>query len=74
MDGKIILAVEDEGPGVPPQLRESLFQPFATGKGDGMGMGLYMAKLIVDSHQGEIAVLDRPQGGARFEIRLAIAN
>jgi signal transduction histidine kinase len=73
-DGKIILAVEDEGPGVPPQLRESLFQPFATGKGDGMGMGLYMAKLIVDSHQGEIAVLDRPQGGARFEIRLAIAN
>jgi len=34
-------------------------------------MGLYMAKLIVDSHQGEIAVVDRPQGGARFEVRLS---
>jgi signal transduction histidine kinase len=33
-------------------------------------MGLYMAKLIVDLHKGEIAALDRPQGGARFEVRL----
>jgi C4-dicarboxylate-specific signal transduction histidine kinase len=73
-DGRIVLAVEDEGPGVPIELRESLFQPFATGKGDGMGMGLYMAKMIVDSHQGEIAVMDRPQGGARFEVRLAVAS
>jgi signal transduction histidine kinase len=39
-----------------------------------MGMGLYMAKLIIDSHQGEIAVLDRPSGGARFEVRLQPAE
>jgi len=37
-----------------------------------MGMGLYMAKLIIDSHQGEIAVLDRPSGGARFEVRSSL--
>ena len=68
---QVVFAVEDEGPGVPPELRATLFQPFQSSKGEGMGMGLYMAKLIVDSHQGEIAVLDRPQGGARFEVRLA---
>ncbi len=69
--GHVILAVEDEGPGVPAELRDRLFKPFVSSKGEnGLGMGLYMAKLIVDSHQGEIAVLDRPQGGARFEVRL----
>ena len=73
-NGHIVFAVEDEGPGVPPELRDSLFKPFVSSKGEGgMGMGLYMAKLIIDSHQGEIAVLDRPQGGARFEFRLAAA-
>jgi signal transduction histidine kinase len=74
-NGTIIFAVEDEGPGVPRELRDSLFKPFVSSKGEGgMGMGLYMAKLIVDSHQGEIAVLDRPEGGARFEVRLAVAT
>ncbi|HUJ25404.1 MAG TPA: hybrid sensor histidine kinase/response regulator [Myxococcales bacterium] len=71
-NGHVVFAVEDEGPGVPSELREQLFKPFVSSKGDqGLGMGLYMAKLIIDSHQGEIAVLDRPQGGARFEVRLA---
>lgn len=71
-NGTVIIAVEDEGPGIPRELRENLFKPFVSSKGEGgMGMGLYMAKLIVDSHQGEIAVVDRPQGGARFEVRLA---
>jgi two-component system sensor kinase FixL len=74
LNGHVIFAVEDEGPGVTPEARQTLFQPFVTSKGGGMGMGLYMAKLIIDSHQGEIAVIDRPQGGARFEVRLAAAD
>jgi signal transduction histidine kinase len=70
-NGHVVIAVEDEGPGVPPELKDNLFKPFVSSKGEGgMGMGLYMAKLIIDSHEGEIAVLDRPQGGARFEVRL----
>jgi signal transduction histidine kinase len=74
-NGHVVIAVEDEGPGVPPELKDDLFKPFVSSKGEGgMGMGLYMAKLIVDSHQGEIAVLDRPQGGARFEVRLQFAE
>jgi len=71
----IVYSVEDEGPGVPLDLKESLFKPFVSTKGEnGLGMGLYMAKLIIDSHQGEIAVLDRPQGGARFEVKLHAAH
>jgi two-component system, response regulator PhcR len=71
----IVYSVEDEGPGVPVDLKENLFKPFVSTKGEnGLGMGLYMAKLIVDSHQGEIAVLDRPQGGARFEVKLHAAH
>ena len=74
-NGHVVFAVEDEGPGVPPELRQNLFKPFVSSKGEGgMGMGLYMAKLIIDSHQGEIAVLDRPTGGARFEVRLRPAE
>lgn len=72
--GEIEFAVEDEGPGVPPELRERLFQPFASGKGaGGLGMGLYMARLIVESHHGRIAVADRPRGGTRFEVILPVA-
>lgn len=74
-NGHVIYAVEDEGPGIAPELRHNLFKPFVSSKGEGgMGMGLYMAKLIVDSHQGEIAVLDLPQGGCRFEVRIAAAE
>ncbi len=73
-NGHVVFAVEDEGPGIPAEVKENLFKPFVSSKGEGgMGMGLYMAKLIIDSHQGEIAVLDRPTGGARFEVRLVPA-
>lgn len=68
---RVLFAVEDEGPGVPAELRPQLFQPFVSTKGEqGMGMGLYMARLIVESHHGEISCSNRPQGGARFEVVL----
>ena len=73
-EGSVVFAVEDEGPGVPSDLREAIFQPFVSTKGDsGLGMGLYMARLIVETHHGQIVILDRPEGGARFEVRLAPA-
>lgn len=69
-DGEVVLAVEDDGPGVPVAVRERLFQPFASTKGDeGLGLGLYMARLIVVSHRGRLEFVDRPQG-ARFEVAL----
>jgi signal transduction histidine kinase len=69
-DGGLELAVEDDGPGVDPGLRPRLFQPFVTGKGsEGLGMGLYMARLIVESHGGRIRLVDRPRG-SRFELQI----
>ncbi len=69
------LAVEDEGAGVAPGLLEQLFQPFVSGKGDqGLGMGLYMARLIVESHHGRISVAPGPAGGARFQVVLPVTG
>jgi len=70
-DGEVVLSVEDEGQGVPVELRERLFEPFVSGKGErGMGMGLYMAKLIVESHKGQIRYAPGEGKGSRFEIVL----
>jgi signal transduction histidine kinase len=71
----LLVSVEDEGPGVAPDLRERLFQPFVSGKGDqGLGMGLYMARLIVESHGGRIAASTGQRGGARFEVVLPVGG
>jgi signal transduction histidine kinase len=69
--GAVELAVEDDGPGVAPDLRPRLFQPFTAGKDSpGLGMGLYMARLIAESHGGSIRLVDPAGGGARFELHV----
>jgi len=74
------VVVEDRGPGVPPDLRERIFQPFARGShrvaeadrtiGTGIGLGLAICKRIVAGHRGSIFVEDRDGGGARFVVTL----
>lgn len=74
-DGGVILAVEDSGSGVAPEIREHLFEPFMSSKGEGgMGMGLYMARLVAESHGGRIECGDTPGGGARFVVTLPPNN
>ncbi|MBM4320412.1 MAG: HAMP domain-containing histidine kinase, partial [Deltaproteobacteria bacterium] len=66
-----VLAVEDDGPGVAADLLERLFTAFATTKGErGLGMGLYMARLVAEAHGGSIGYRRSSLGGARFEILL----
>ena len=70
-DGTIQLVVEDEGPGIADDIRERLFEAFNSSKSEtGMGMGLYMSRLIVRNHDGQIACTERLGGGARFEVTL----
>jgi two-component system sensor histidine kinase AtoS len=64
------ISVSDRGPGVPAELRERIFEPFFTTRDGGTGLGLAVARQIVEAHQGEIAVEDRAGGGARFTVRL----
>ncbi|HWM90422.1 MAG TPA: ATP-binding protein [Thermoanaerobaculia bacterium] len=59
------LTVEDRGPGLPPEVRERLFHPFATGRRGGVGLGLALAHRIVTLHSGKIRLEDRPGGGTR---------
>ena len=70
--GRIFIEVEDEGPGVPPEIRARLFEPFFTTKkaGQGTGLGLSVSYGIVRDHDGDIFISDAPQRGARFTIAL----
>jgi signal transduction histidine kinase len=69
------LAVEDRGPGVPPALRERVFEPwFSTREERAGGLGLAIARRLVEEAGGTIAIGDRPQGGARVRVRLPAAG
>jgi signal transduction histidine kinase len=60
--------VADDGPGIPPEDRETVFEPGYTTRKGGTGLGLRIVQRIVDAHGWEISVTDSESGGARFEI------
>jgi two-component system, NtrC family, sensor histidine kinase HydH len=62
------VSVEDTGPGVPPELREQIFNPFFTSKKDGVGLGLSIVAKIVDDHRGTIRLEENTPRGARFHV------
>jgi two-component system, NtrC family, sensor histidine kinase HydH len=68
--GEVVIAVEDTGPGVDPQVRGRLFEPLITTKTKGIGLGLPLVKRIIERHGGTVAYEPRPGGGARFVVRL----
>lgn len=68
------LSVRDNGPGVPPEMRDRLFEPYATTKAEGTGLGLAIVERIVVEHGGEIRHVDPPAGGAEFCVTLPLAG
>ena len=66
------ILVDDDGPGIPADQRETVFRAFATGKQGGTGLGLTIARDIVHAHGGEIILEDSPNGGLRARIVLPI--
>ena len=64
------VSVRDTGTGLPAQINGTLFAPFVTTKAHGLGIGLTIARTIVDVHGGTIAAHDNPEGGATFTITL----
>ncbi len=71
-DGRLVLIVADEGPGVPAEIRDDLFEPFVTrGKKKGTGLGLAVARQFVEDHGGSLSLLDQGPG-ARFRIVLPL--
>jgi two-component system sensor kinase FixL len=73
-DGLVEVFVADSGPGIDPQVAERLFEPFVTGKADGMGIGLAVSRNIVEAHGGRIWATPNPDGGASFHFTLRAAG
>jgi signal transduction histidine kinase len=68
------LSVSDRGPGIPDDKLKEVFEPFYTSKSGGMGMGLSIARTIVEAHHGLIWAKNRDHGGASFRIRLPLVS
>ena len=68
----VLVTVEDEGPGVPEDIKEAIFEPFRQGEHSrgGVGIGLSLVRRFAELHGGTARVEDRPGGGARFVVVL----
>ncbi len=76
-DDGLLLVVEDEGPGVPDELKEAIFEPFRQGAGEearvaGTGIGLSLVARFAELHGGRAWVEDRPDGGSSFRVLLPV--
>ncbi|MBS1160858.1 MAG: domain S-box protein [Proteobacteria bacterium] len=71
---RFLLSVQDNGPGVPPQMKEQIFSRFTQGQdglsGNGSGLGLNIVKEFVELHHGTVVALDAPGGGAVFQVEM----
>lgn len=70
VDAELELRVEDSGAGIPEEIERRLFQPFVTGRVQGLGLGLAIAERFTQAHAGRIALREGTLGGACFEVRL----
>ena len=68
------LSIRDRGPGIPADRLKEVFEPFFTTKAEGMGMGLSIARTLVEAHNGQISAANAPEAGAVFRVRLPIAR
>lgn len=75
-DHHAVVCVQDDGPGIPAELRARVFEPYFTTKGPdhGTGLGLSISHAIVIAHGGELRLDDAPGGGTRAEVRLPLAR
>ena len=70
----IAISVEDEGPGIPEELRARLFEPFVSTKAQPSGLGLAISRRLVEDAGGTIEATTRDEGGARFVVALPVAR
>jgi two-component system osmolarity sensor histidine kinase EnvZ len=66
------VTVDDDGPGIPPERRESVFRPFESDAAGGTGLGLTIARDIVRAHGGDIVLEQSPLGGLRARVKLPV--
>ncbi len=69
-----VIAIKDTGGGISPKIESSVFELYQSTKSDGLGIGLWLCKIIIDKHHGSLTASNQLAGGAVFEIRLPLAN
>jgi PAS domain S-box-containing protein len=70
----VLIEVADDGPGVPAELTDRIFNPFFTTKVTGTGLGLAIVRKIIDAHDGRIDVSSTPQTGTKFRVTLPVSS
>src|SRR5438067_11866179 len=70
----VVVEVADDGPGVPPELTDRIFNPFFTTKPQGSGLGLAIVRKIVDAHDGRIDLYSSATTGTRFRVTLPVST
>jgi signal transduction histidine kinase len=68
----IVVTVDDNGPGIPPEKRDEIFAAFKTSKQEGLGLGLPISRTLTEAHGGSLSVETSPLGGARFIVQLPL--
>jgi len=71
-DDVVILSFSDSGPGIAPEVKDKIFDPYFTTKPDGTGIGLSLSHRIITDHGGSLTVMDSHLGGAEFRIKIPI--
>jgi signal transduction histidine kinase len=69
-----VISISDSGPGIPSEKLNEIFDPFFTTKIQGMGIGLSIARTIVQAHKGRIWAENQAEGGAVFRLSLPLAS
>ena len=70
-DGDCVIQIADDGPGIPPRLSESLFEPFVSGRAsEGAGLGLAISRELAASHGGSLTLVETGPTGTTFALRL----
>lgn len=70
VDSSLSITVSDNGPGISGNFMERIWEPFCTSRDEGTGLGLYIARRVIQEHNGTVEARNRPEGGAVFEMRL----
>lgn len=73
-NNEAIITISDNGPGINPMALSSIFELYNTTKEDGLGVGLWLSKTILERHQGHITALNNPHGGAIFKLVIPLID
>jgi signal transduction histidine kinase len=70
LDHAVRLEIRDDGPGIPEEIRERVFEPFVSGRPGGSGLGLAIVQRAVEAHRGLVLVDSKPGAGTAFTVLL----